>query len=88
MSEVTGEEGQELLKDTSGNDRGIEVNQWNGCGGAFSLAGASSVGGSLDRKAVPSECASLEHITIRELSERCGLFRARDMSSGDRPNWE
>ena len=37
--------------------------------------------------AVPSEGASLEHISIRESSERCGFFRAREMSSGDRPNW-
>ena len=44
--------------------------------------------GSLVRETVRSEGASLEHISIRESSERCGFFRAREMSSGDRPNWE
>ena len=37
---------------------------------------------------VPSEGDSLEHIPIRESSERCRFFRVQEMSSGYRPNWE
>ena len=44
--------------------------------------------GYLLREAAPTKDASLEHILVRESSERCGFFRALEMYSGDRPNWE
>ena len=86
--EVACEKRVGLSQDAFDDGRGIEVGRWIGGGGAVSWAGASSVAGCLVRAAVPFEGASLEHIPIRGLSKRCRFFRAQEMSSGERPNWE
>ena len=86
--EVADEERGGFSRDTFDEGRGIKVGRWIGGGGAFSRAGASSVAWSLVSAGVLSEGASLEHISIRESSDRCGFFRMREMSLGDRPNWE
>ena len=57
-----------MSRGASNGGRGIEVEWWIGGGGAVSRAKASSVARSLIRKAVPSKSASLEHISIMELS--------------------
>ena len=54
-------------------------------GGAISRAGAPIVLWSVVRKVVPSKDVSLEHILIRKSTERCGFFRAWEMSYGDLP---
>ena len=76
------------MQDAFDEGREIEVGWRIGGGNAISMAGASSVAECLVSAAVPYEGASLDHISVRELSNRRGFFRGRDMSSGDWPNWK
>ena len=54
-------------------------------GGTVSRAGSPSVAWYVVGKVGPSEDVSLDHILIRELSEKCWFFRAWEISYGDRP---
>ena len=76
--EAAGEERGGLSQDAFDKGRGIEFSRWIGGGGDFSRAGALSVAGCLVSAAVLSKGASLEHISIRESSDRCRLFKAGD----------